>query len=172
MGRYDAVVRRLYQINMFHPAKLGLENMHQLHARMGAPLANELAGRVVHVAGTNGKGSVCWKIAAGLRAAGLKTGLFVSPHVSSFRERVQVNGVLVPEADVVRLLDQVFEIVDDPRTELGVQATFFEAVTAVALRHFADEGCDAVVLETGLGGRLDWCFAEEMPVQPQYESPV
>ena len=173
MSNYQALVRRLYQvdvsarrarappaerrvppqINLFHPAKLGLETMQALHARLGSPLENELRRKVVHIAGTNGKGSVAWKVARTLQSAGLRTGLFVSPHVSSFRERAQVNGELISEARVAALLAEIFAAMDAGPEP--VRATFFEITTALALRHFAESGVDALVLEAGLGGRLD-----------------
>ena len=145
---YEQWVRRLYQTNMFHPVKLGLQNMDQLHKLLGRPM-DELT--VIHVAGTNGKGSVCWKIAKTLELAGLRVGLFCSPHVSSFRERMQVNGQLISEEQVVEYLPQIYELckIHD------IPATFFEITTALAFLFFAQENVDVVVLETGLGGRLD-----------------
>ena len=127
--------------------------MQALHARLGSPLENELRRKVVHIAGTNGKGSVAWKVARTLQSAGLRTGLFVSPHVSSFRERAQVNGELISEARVAALLAEIFAAMDAGPEP--VRATFFEITTALALRHFAESGVDALVLEAGLGGRLD-----------------
>ena len=152
LSAYETLVRRLYTINMYHPAKLGLDNMRALHDRLGAPLDHELHRKVIHVAGTNGKGSVAWKVGRALQSAGLKTGLFVSPHISSFRERAQVDGALISEAHVTNLLSEVFDAMD---REEPIKSTFFEITTALALRHFALENVDAVVLEAGLGGRLD-----------------
>lgn len=101
--------------------------------------------------GTNGKGSVCWKLAAMLRASGRRTGLFVSPHIASFRERLQVDGELISEEQVMAGLARVR---DAARAE-GVPATFFELVTALGFSYFEQQGVDVVVMETGLGGRLD-----------------
>jgi len=109
---------------------------------------------VVHIAGTNGKGSVALKIARSLERANpnLTVGLFCSPHVSSFRERMQVNGgTLISEAEVVELLPQIYRICE----EQDIPATFFEITTALAFSFFAQRHCNVVVLETGLGGRLD-----------------
>jgi dihydrofolate synthase/folylpolyglutamate synthase len=102
---YEQIVHRLYQINSFTSTKLGLENMQRLDAALGSP-SRHLP--IVHVAGTNGKGTVCFKTARGLEAAGCKTGLFVSPHLSCFRERIQVNKELIDEASVVGLLTDIF----------------------------------------------------------------
>ena len=128
---------------------MGLENIDKLHRELGNPL--QKVPTVVHVAGTNGKGSVCIKVARSLEAIGLRTGLFVSPHISCFRERVQINGEQISEMQVEELLPKVFELV----SRKNIPATFFEMTTALAFMHFGLSGAQAVVLETGLGGRLD-----------------
>eukprot|EP01041_Mallomonas_annulata_P007249 gene7249-14785_t len=145
---YEIVLRRLYQENVLKPVKMGLNNIEVLYNVLGRPLDNV---HIIHVAGTNGKGSVSWKTAEYLKRGGLKTGLFVSPHISSFRERVQVNGVILSEEDVTTYLPQIFKICETH----DVPATFFELTTALAFLKFKQEKCDAVVLEVGLGGRLD-----------------
>jgi dihydrofolate synthase/folylpolyglutamate synthase len=104
---------------------------------------------IVHVAGTNGKGSVAWKISRALREAGYRDGLFVSPHIASFRERIQICGEMISEDDVVASLPWIFELC----RKHSVAATFFELTTALAFHHF--KSADVVVLEVGLGGRLD-----------------
>eukprot|EP00619_Florenciella_sp_RCC1007_P009109 CAMPEP_0205930546 /NCGR_PEP_ID=MMETSP1325-20131115/25956_1 /ASSEMBLY_ACC=CAM_ASM_000708 /TAXON_ID=236786 /ORGANISM="Florenciella sp., Strain RCC1007" /LENGTH=118 /DNA_ID=CAMNT_0053299943 /DNA_START=75 /DNA_END=428 /DNA_ORIENTATION=- len=106
---YEAAVRKLYQVNMWNPVKLGLENVEKLVGL--TPRALDMP--IVHIAGTNGKGSVAWKISHGMRAAGYRTGLFVSPHVSSFRERMQVDGQLIPEAHVETLLPKLFSLCEE-----------------------------------------------------------
>lgn len=126
--------------------KLGLDNARALCAALGDP---QDAFPIVHVAGTNGKGSTASFIAAALRAAGLRTGLYTSPHLVDFTERIRVDGAPVPVERVAALTARLRPEIEARR------ATFFEAVTAVALRCFADAGTEAVVLETGLGGRLD-----------------
>jgi len=145
---YEKCVRRLYLTNMFHPVKMGLQNMIQLHECMGNPMTNR---NVVHIAGTNGKGSVSLKIAKTLEHAGHTVGLFVSPHVSTFRERMQINGTIISEQQVEELLPQIYNICETEE----IPATFFEVTTALAFWYFAKNNCDVVVLETGLGGRLD-----------------
>lgn len=106
---------------------------------------------IVHVAGTNGKGSVALKIARTYELAGHKTGLFVSPHVSSFRERMSVNGKMISEEEVCQLLPELYKQIE----EKGIAATYFEITTCLAFLFFATRGVDVIVLETGLGGRLD-----------------
>lgn len=146
---YPEAIQFLYDLRMFG-AKLGLENTRRLAELAGNP-HHRL--RFIHVAGTNGKGSTCAILESIYRAAGLRVGLFTSPHLVSFAERIQVNRQLVPEPDVVRLVGQMRDL----REGLGggARPTFFEVVTVMALRYFAEQRCDLVVWETGLGGRLD-----------------
>jgi dihydrofolate synthase / folylpolyglutamate synthase len=161
---YELWVRRLYATNMFHPVKMGLDNIEALHDALGAPMDGSTddddddgakKGVVVaHVAGTNGKGSVALKIARTLKLGNpdLTVGLFCSPHVSCFRERMLVNdSELITEAEVVAILPRIYQICHD----LDIPATFFEITTALAFAFFASRKADVVVLETGLGGRLD-----------------
>jgi hypothetical protein len=96
--QYNSLLRKLYNINLLNPVKMGLDNANKLYKLLGSPV-NDLP--IVHVAGTNGKGSVTIKIANCLRLGGVRTGLFVSPHISSFRERIQVNGESMSEDTVV-----------------------------------------------------------------------
>jgi dihydrofolate synthase / folylpolyglutamate synthase len=146
---YETWVRRLYSTNLFHPVKLGLTNMIKLYEALGRPMDQTC---VVHIAGTNGKGSVAWKIARSLQhRPNARIGLFTSPHISCFRERMQVNGALITEDEVVRLLPPIYEICQ----QLDIPATFFEITTALAFSYYASQKVDVVVLETGLGGRLD-----------------
>lgn len=145
---YEKWVRRLYQTNLFNPVKLGLQNMEDIHEAMGRPMDHR---PVIHIAGTNGKGSVALKIATTLQLLNpsLRVGLFCSPHVSSFRERMQINGEMIPEDKVVAYLPEIYDIC----LKKDIPATFFEITTALAFKFF--EEADIVVLETGLGGRLD-----------------
>jgi dihydrofolate synthase/folylpolyglutamate synthase len=128
--------------------KLGLENTHRLLAALDHP---ERKTKFLHVAGTNGKGSVCAMLDSVLRRAGFRTGLYTSPHLVDFRERIRVDGKMIPAEAVASGLSRLREAVRD--WEHG--PTFFELATVLALDHFAREGCDIVVLETGMGGRLD-----------------
>ena len=128
--------------------KLGLENSRRLFNALDVPQPNE---RIIHVAGTNGKGSVCALLDSILRAAGYRTALFTSPHLVSFRERIQVNGELISEDEVVRGLTKIRELV----AGWEPHPTFFEIATGLALDHFRNLETEIVVLETGMGGRLD-----------------
>jgi len=142
---YAEAVQFLYGLRLFG-AKFGLENTFKLAALAGNP-QNRL--RFIHVAGTNGKGSTCAMLESIYRAAGLRVGLFTSPHLVSFRERMQVNRQLIPEADVVRLVGEL------RAANKEHEATLFEFATVMALKYFAEQKCDLVIWETGLGGRLD-----------------
>jgi len=117
----------------------------------GSGLETAAPCKVIHVAGTNGKGSVCAMIEAIARGAGYRTGLFTSPHLISFRERILVNGEKISEDEVAGGLTEIRELIGswDPHP------TFFEIATALALQHFQKTRCEILVLETGMGGRLD-----------------
>ncbi len=128
--------------------KFGLEKTHRLLDALGRPEKNL---RFLHVAGTNGKGSVCAMLDAILRRSGYRVGLFTSPHLMDFRERIRVDGEMIFESDAVAGLSRIKCTVEE--WENG--PTFFEIATVLALDYFAAQGCDFVVLETGMGGRLD-----------------
>jgi dihydrofolate synthase/folylpolyglutamate synthase len=149
---YPDSIDYLYGIRLFGQ-KLGLETMQYLLRLMGDP---QHSLRFIHIAGTNGKGSVAAMLHAVLSRAGYKTGLYTSPHLVSFCERFQINGQPIAEADVVRLVEQLKPLLETVAAHPEFHApTFFEAVTAMALRHFHEQKVDVVVWETGLGGRLD-----------------
>jgi len=124
----------------------GLERIETLLAATGNP---ERAFRIVQVGGTNGKGSIAAMLAAILQAAGHRVGLYTSPHLCDFRERIRVNGTPISETGVVDGVEALGTLVS------RLDATMFEATTAIALDHFASEAIDIAVLEVGLGGRLD-----------------
>jgi dihydrofolate synthase/folylpolyglutamate synthase len=128
--------------------KLGLENTQRLLRELDVPAQGQ---RVVHVAGTNGKGSVCAMIDAVCRAQGYRTGLFTSPHLVTFRERIQVDGEMIAKEKVAEGLTTIRKVIHD----WDPHPTFFEITTALGLIHFKECGCDVIALETGLGGRLD-----------------
>lgn len=130
--------------------KLGLESTRHLAARLGNPQENL---RFIHVAGTNGKGSVCAILESIYRAAGYRTGLFTSPHLLDFRERIQVNRLPIPADSLLRLARQMQKTI--AKIDDGRPPTFFEAATILALLHFRQTQCDLVLWETGMGGRLD-----------------
>lgn len=131
--------------------KLGLGNVTRLLSYLGDP---HRRFRSVHVAGTNGKGSVSAMTASVLREAGYRTGLYTSPHLVDFRERIQVDGTPIPEKQMLRLIGEVREFAERPGPP-EERLTFFELTTAMAFAHFADVGVDEAVVEVGMGGRLD-----------------
>ncbi len=133
-------------------SRLGLERIRELLDRLGRP-QDRL--KFVHVAGTNGKGSTCAFTASILAEAGFKTGLFTSPYVETFHERIRVNARNISDEDLTAATLRVRECAEAMEAEGGEHPTEFELMTAVALVHFAHVGCDIVVLEVGLGGRLD-----------------
>ena len=146
---YPDAIRFLYDLRLFG-TKLGLDNTFKLAALAGNP---QHRLRFIHVAGTNGKGSSCAMLESIYRAAGLRVGLFTSPHLISFAERIQVNRQLISEAGVARLVEDLQPVLKEfPADE---HPTFFEVVTVMALRYFAEQKCDLVIWETGMGGRLD-----------------
>jgi dihydrofolate synthase/folylpolyglutamate synthase len=147
---YPEAIRFLYELQIFG-VKLGLENVFRLAALAGNP-QNRL--RFIHVAGTNGKGSTCAMLEAIYRAAGLRVGLFTSPHLVSFAERIQVDRRLIAEGEVARLVEEMRSLLQGGDFR-HASPTFFEVVTVMALQYFAGQGCDLVIWETGLGGRLD-----------------
>jgi dihydrofolate synthase/folylpolyglutamate synthase len=173
---YSDAIRFLYSLRWFG-AKFGLTNTFKLAELAGNP-QNQL--RFIHVAGTNGKGSTCAMLESIYRAAGLRVGLFTSPHLVALGERIQVNRRVIPERQIARLVAEMQSLlaagwgtrssinpVGDPARGMvphGPQdghtaplehPTFFEVVTVMALRYFAEQHCDLVIWETGLGGRLD-----------------
>ena len=146
---YRQTIEYLYGLQMFG-ARPGLEVPRQLATLAGNPEENL---RFIHVAGTNGKGSTGAMLESIFRAAGLRVGLFTSPHLVSFAERIQVNRELIPETEVVRVVTELEPLLR--RFSRDVHPTFFEVVTVMALRYFAGQRCDLVIWEAGLGGRLD-----------------
>ena len=154
---YAEALAHLHGLAVFG-ARFGLEPTRRMAAALG-DLQDRL--RFIHVAGTNGKGSTCAMLESIYRAAGFRVGLFTSPHLVSFRERMQINRQLISEADVARLVGEIARVqcaVFGRETSAGAAAeslTFFEFVTVMALKWFAEERCDVVIWETGLGGRLD-----------------
>ena len=130
----------------------GLDRMQNLMDHLGNP---EKDLQCIHIAGTNGKGSLAAMTSAILTAAGYKTGLTISPYVVDFRERFQIDGEMIPPRTLSSLTGKVMDAIETIRSEGGETPVEFEAVTALALLWFAREKCDLVVLETGLGGRCD-----------------
>lgn len=144
---YQRTIEYLYSLQKLG-MKFGLDNISGLLLSAGSP---QESFRSVHVAGTNGKGSTSAMIESILRTSGVTTGLFTSPHLVSFTERIRINGVEISEGEVIALAAEVREIAD----AAGLSPTFFEVVTAMAFLHFKRAGVQWAVIETGLGGRLD-----------------
>jgi len=142
---YARALKELADLGRFG-MRLGLETTERLLGRLGDP---HLAVPALHVAGSNGKGSTAHALHSILRAAGLKVGLYTSPHLLRFTERMLIGGHEIPRADVVRLWEKVRGAAE------GLPITFFEATTAMAFTWFAENRVDAAVVEVGLGGRLD-----------------
>lgn len=145
---YEQLLQQLLSVNLHGGIKLGLNNCIKLNEALGSPV-NKFS--TIHVAGTNGKGSVVTKIAAAYQALGLRVGLYTSPHISCFRERIRINGLMISEQAVKRHLECIFSII----SQKNIPATFFEITTLMAFAYFAEEKVDIAVIETGLGGRLD-----------------
>lgn len=145
---YQQMIEKLFEVNINGGVKLGLENIRRMQELLGYP---DRTFKTIHIAGTNGKGSVSTKIARALEISKRRVGLYTSPHISSFRERVQINGEMIPEERVTELLKSLFKLAEVNK----IQPTFFELTTLLALLYFCEEKVDLAVLETGLGGRLD-----------------
>jgi len=151
-GRYEESLNWIYSLRRSY-AKRELRQINHLLGLMGDP---HRKFQSVHVTGSNGKGSTAAMIASILRAAGLKVGVFTSPHLTSFTERIVADGLRIPEKDVLRLLDIIRPLAtkmdEDPNLRHPV---FFEIATAMAFRYFAEQGVEVAVVEAGLGGRFD-----------------
>jgi dihydrofolate synthase/folylpolyglutamate synthase len=152
---YPDSVRFLYSLgNEIKTAKLGLERIGTVLEAMGSP--HRRPG-IVHVAGTNGKGSTCAMIESGLRRSGRRTGLFTSPHLMEPTERIRIDGRPVSSERFSAAFDHVHAVVEQLLSSGAIDGhtTYFETVTAMAFQVFAEENVDTIVLEVGLGGRLD-----------------
>jgi len=149
---YEETIRFLYnQLPAYHRIgkaayKSDLTNTLTFDSYLGSPHRNY---RTIHVGGTNGKGSVSHMTASVLMEAGLKTGLYTSPHLIDFRERIKVNGSMIPESFVIDFISQHSEFISE------IKPSFFEMTVAMAFDYFAMEKVDVAVIEVGLGGRLD-----------------
>lgn len=148
----QSVLNWMYeQLPMYHRVgqaayKANLDNTLLLDAHLGSP---HRRFRTIHVGGTNGKGSVSHMLASVLQEAGYKTGLYTSPHLKDFRERIKINGEMIPEEYVVRFIKKHHDFFT------SIHPSFFEMTVAMAFQYFADQEVDIAVIEVGLGGRLD-----------------
>jgi len=165
MNPYHGIIRKL--LVMPGRGVKTFEAFQRLDRTLGSP---HRAFRSVHVGGTNGKGSVSAKIAEGLRAEGFRVGIYTSPHISCVRERIRIDGEMIPEEAVMRHLSSIFSLVSDQKkfqkfdSSFPVQLrgsladesySFFDVLTELAFLYFREERIDWAVVEVGLGGRLD-----------------
>jgi dihydrofolate synthase/folylpolyglutamate synthase len=150
---YEDVLDYIYNLERMG-IKLGLKNVRHLLKKMGNP---EESYKIIHIAGTNGKGSTAAMVQSILQEAGFKVGMFTSPHLLKYEERFNVNGDLISPAEVIKIFNGMKPILDSMKAGEGDvnHPTFFEMTTAIALQFFADREVDFAVLEVGLGGRLD-----------------
>jgi len=142
---FPALLKTLFNLQRLG-IKLGLEHTFRLLDFIGNP-QDDLT--MIHVAGTNGKGSTCAMIASILHASGKNVGLYTSPHLIRFNERIRVNGYPIPDKKIIKFMKKV-----DPAIQ-KIESTFFETTTAMAFDYFMEQKVDVAVIETGLGGRLD-----------------
>lgn len=156
INNYSTAMKWLYEhsdhermrVIRYNPTTFNLERMRRVLKALGNP---EKDVRFVHIAGTKGKGSTVAMLGSMLQACGYTIGTYTSPHLVDLRERIQINQQMISHADLI----DIFKTIKDKCSKLGEKPTFFEILTAAAIRHFADQAVDLAVLETGLGGRLD-----------------
>ncbi len=147
---YENALEKIHSLLTFG-SRPGLDRILTLLERMGNP-QDKL--KYIHVAGTNGKGSVCAMLSSVLVASGYKTGLFISPYITDFRERIQINNAMISKEELVSAVENTFPLVEQLQSE-GIVITEFEYVNALQFYIHSKANCDIVVLETGMGGLLD-----------------
>lgn len=147
---YENALEKIHSLLSFG-SRPGLDRILTLLDRMGNP-QDKL--KYIHVAGTNGKGSVCAMLSSVLVASGYKTGLFISPYITDFRERIQINNEMISKETLAKAVEETFPMIEKLQSE-GIIITEFEYVNALEFYIHANEHCDVVVLETGMGGLLD-----------------
>lgn len=147
---YEQAVAYIHSLLVFG-IKPGLERINILLERLGNPQDKI---KFFHVAGTNGKGSTSTMLSNALISAGYKTGLFTSPYVFDFCERIKIDGENIPKSDLADIVSRIKPVIDE-LSEKGIVITEFEAITAAALLYFYEQKCDYAVMEVGLGGRFD-----------------
>lgn len=156
---YNEALEKIHGLLHFG-ARPGLDRILKLLDRIGSP---HKKCKFIHIAGTNGKGSTSQMISSVLTSAGYKTGLFISPYITDFRERIQINGEMIPEESLIEAVEYIYPFVAEMAAEDEI-ITEFEFVNAIAFYYYAKEKCDIVVLETGMGGLLDSTNTIEAPL--------
>ena len=146
MLTYNQINQKLFELNFAKKSRMDLESMQTLYQAFDLKEYPK-----IHIAGTNGKGSCVKKISEALTGSGYKCGSFSSPHISTFRERIQIDGKMISKEEVVKQVPKIFEFADTH----NIEVTFFELITLLGLKYFADNNVDVAVIEVGLGGRLD-----------------
>ncbi len=150
MESKQEIIDWLYGLTV-HGIKLGLTNITELLHRIGDP---QDSFRKIHVAGTDGKGSTCEMISSILRTSGVRTGLYTSPHIIEFNERISVDGENISDDELKIMISVIKPVVEDMRED-GMQCTFFEVTTALAFLYFKEKDVEYAVIEVGMGGRFD-----------------
>ena len=144
---YEETLAYIHHVD-WRKSRLGLERVRELLGRMGTP---ETGMRYIHVAGTNGKGSTVAMLSSILQSAGYRTGMYISPFINRFNERMQVNGEPISDAELIEITGEIKPLAD----AMEDHPTEFELVTAIGFAYFARHGCDVVALEVGMGGEFD-----------------
>ncbi len=152
MINYQEAIEYIYGLNKYG-IKLGLKNISYLLSLFKNP---HLKTKVIHIAGTNGKGSTAAIISSILKSAGFRVGLYTSPHLVHFQERMRINGEFISQEEICRLLEKIKPVIQQVAKTEGYQhPTFFEVITAMAFQYFYENQVDFAIMEVGLGGRLD-----------------
>lgn len=146
MSNYQKLNEKLQALQLAKKSRLDLSEITKLYQKL-----NLFNYPKIHVAGTNGKGSCVKKVSTALTLCGYKTGSYTSPHIATFRERILIDGEMISKSDVEKFLPPIFLLAE----KLGLSITFFEAITLLAFKYFAEKKVDVAVIEVGLGGRLD-----------------
>lgn len=147
-NEYKSTIAKLYEVNRFSDNKINLDNISEACSALGNP---HKGINYIHVTGTNGKGSVCKKLARYFELAGLNTGLFISPHITTFRERIQINSNYIDKESIVEIMKHLFDVCQKNNLKLN----YFEYVTLLCFVYFKQKKIDIGVMEVGLGGNLD-----------------
>lgn len=147
---YEQALQKIHSLDKFG-SRPGLDRIEKLFSMLGDDL---LSQKFIHVAGTNGKGSVCQMLSRVLTECGYKTGLFISPYITDFRERIQINNEMISKDELTKAVEHISPMLQQLNDQ-GVIITEFEFLTAVAFYIYKQNGCDIIVCETGLGGLLD-----------------